>query len=339
MATPKAAGTKRSTKISCFFVKGVAVDDLERIEFYAQDVKSLRDAGYDVRFATRIRDLRRADVFYVWWWTWAFIPVLFAKICRRPVIVSGVLDINYYAGRPWWHRLLMRLAFAIADRNVFTSRMEFDDLPSRFFVRHPAYAPLTVDTREYRPDGEREPALIGTVAWLQQPNVTRKCVVELIRAAAIVHRTHPEVRFVLAGAHGNFADAARSLVHELDADSYIALPGAITRAEKVRLMQSCTVYLQPTRYEGFGLAILEAMSCGAPVLTSAAGAVPEVVGDAALVVDGTNPEHIATELRRILSDHALRRDLSTRARARVESTFPYERRRRDIGELLQSVSA
>jgi glycosyltransferase involved in cell wall biosynthesis len=71
-------------------------------------------------------------------------------------------------------------------------------------------------------------------------------------------------------------------------------------------MRECTVYLQPTRYEGFGLAILEAMSCGAPVVTSARGAVPEVVGDTAILVDGTSPMAIADGVLQYLGNRLLR---------------------------------
>src|SRR5205814_9199823 len=127
----------------------------------------------------------------------------------------------------------------------------------------------------------------------QRPNATRKCLVEVIEAAALVHDRRPDVKFVIAGAKGDFADEAAAIVRRLGAEQYLELPGAISKEEKIRLMQQCAVYLQPTRYEGFGLAILEAMSCGAPVVTSPSGAVPEVVGDTALMVDATSPASIA----------------------------------------------
>lgn len=326
-------------KTACFFVKGVAPSAMDRIEFYAQDIQCLRDAGYDIRFASRIRDLRPASLIYVWWWTWALIPVVFARLLGRPVMVTGVLDINYYVERPWWHRLLMRMAFAGAHMNVFTSRMEYDDLPERFFVRRPAFVPLSVDTEQYRPAGSRDENLVCNVQWLQFPNVERKCLVEVIEAAVIVHRTYPDVQFVIPGAHGNYAGEAAALVDARGASSYISFPGAISREDKIALMQRCAVYLQPTRYEGFGLAILEAMSCGAPILTSAAGAVPEVAGDAALFVDGTKPDEIARELCRYLADRTLRNEMGNAARTRALAQFPYSRRRHDMAALLAQVTS
>jgi glycosyltransferase involved in cell wall biosynthesis len=320
---------------ACFFVEGVDAAALERIEFYAQDIRILKDAGFEIDFVSKLHELRPADLYYVWWWTWALAPIAYAKMLRRPVLVTGVLDINYYAGRPWWHQAGMRRAFALADANVFTSELECRDLPARFYVRNPSYVPLTVDDVAYSPNGQRDDGLVCTVGWLQQPNATRKCLAEVIQAAALAHQRRPDVRFVIAGARGNFADEAEALVRRLNAEAYITLPGAISRDEKIRLMRECAVYLQPTRYEGFGLAILEAMSCGAPVVTSPCGAVPEVVGDTALLVDGASPTSIADGLLQCLENPSLRETMSHSARRRAVDRFQYAQRRDKMIPLIE----
>lgn len=323
------------TRKVCFFVEGVEVEALQRIEFYAQDIRILKDAGFEVAFVSKLRDLRPADLFFVWWWTWALAPITYAKLLRRPVLVTGVLDINYYQPRPWWHRAGMRRAFAMADANVFTSELELREIPRLFPVRNPSYVPLSVDDVSYSPNGRRDDSLVCTIGWLQQPNATRKCLAEVIRAAALVHEQRPDVRFVIAGAKGNWADDATTLVQDVGAEGYVQLPGAISKEEKIRLMRECAVYLQPTRYEGFGLAILEAMSCGAAVVTSPCGAVPEVVGDAALLVDGTSPASIADGVLRYLDDPSLREAKGRHARDRAVTRFGYAERRDKMTALIE----
>ncbi len=322
---------------ACFFVEGVDAEALQRVEFYAQDVQILQDAGFEIDFVSKLHELRPADLFFVWWWTWALAPITFAKLLRRPVIVTGVLDINYYESRPWWHQAGMRRAFALADANVFTSELELRELPQRFRVNNPSYIPLTVDHVSYSPNGQRSGNLVCTVGWLQQPNATRKCIAEVIQAAALVHEQRPDARFVIAGAKGNFADEAAALVERLGAGTYIDLPGAVSREAKIRLMQNCAIYLQPTRYEGFGLAILEAMSCAAPVVTSPRGAVPEVVGDTALLVDGSSPTSIADAVLRCLGNAALREQMSHKARTRAVEQFQYSARRDKMIALIDRV--
>ena len=90
------------------------------------------------------------------------------------------------------------------------------------------------------------------------------------------------------------------------------------------LYRTAHVFAFPSLYEGFGLPPLEAMACGAPVITSRISSLPEVVGDAALLVDPYDTKEIAGALERVLSDPALRQDLVTRGRERA-SHFSWDR--------------
>jgi glycosyltransferase involved in cell wall biosynthesis len=83
------------------------------------------------------------------------------------------------------------------------------------------------------------------------------------------------------------------------------------------LYRLASVFAFPSLYEGFGLPPLEAMACGTPVVTSQASSLPEVVGDAALLVDPRSPREIESALLRVLEDDALAADLAQRGRARA----------------------
>jgi glycosyltransferase involved in cell wall biosynthesis len=92
------------------------------------------------------------------------------------------------------------------------------------------------------------------------------------------------------------------------------------------------VFVFPSLYEGFGLPPLEAMASGTPVVTSNVSSLPEVVGDAAVLVDPYDPHAIADGIYRVLTDQQLRRDLARKgvARARQFSWAESVRRVRDI---------
>jgi glycosyltransferase involved in cell wall biosynthesis len=95
------------------------------------------------------------------------------------------------------------------------------------------------------------------------------------------------------------------------------------------LYRLAAVFAFPSLYEGFGLPPLEAMACGTPVVTSRLSSLPEVVGDAALLVDPYSVDDIAEGLRKVLSDEALAAELVRRGRARAAS-FSWERSARAI---------
>lgn len=93
--------------------------------------------------------------------------------------------------------------------------------------------------------------------------------------------------------------------------------GRVSDGELRALYENAAALLFPSRYEGFGLPPLEAMACGCPVIAARAGAVPETVGEAALLVDPDRPAELIAALGRVVDDPALRAELSARGRDRA----------------------
>src|SRR5690606_30622115 len=99
--------------------------------------------------------------------------------------------------------------------------------------------------------------------------------------------------------------------------------GEVDDAELRRLYDRCEALLFPSLYEGFGLPALEAMACGAVVVASDRGSLPEVVGDGGVLVGARDSAAMAAAVRRLHDGPALRADLVARARARA-SEFSWE---------------
>lgn len=107
-------------------------------------------------------------------------------------------------------------------------------------------------------------------------------------------------------------------------ESRVLILGYIDDALLVALYRQCLAYIFPSSYEGFGLPILEAMACGAPVLTSTLSSLGEVAGDAALTLPAIDRELLADGIRRIVSDEALRASLRERGLEHVQG-FTWKR--------------
>ena len=100
--------------------------------------------------------------------------------------------------------------------------------------------------------------------------------------------------------------------------------GYLPRADVAILMAGALALVLPSLYEGFGLPVLEAMACGTPVVASRIGALAEIAGDAALLVNPVEAEDIAEGVRRVVGDSRLREDLAARGLAR-SAKFSWER--------------
>jgi glycosyltransferase involved in cell wall biosynthesis len=98
----------------------------------------------------------------------------------------------------------------------------------------------------------------------------------------------------------------------------VLFPGYVDEADLPAFYQLAELFVFPSLYEGFGLGPLEAMACGAPVISSHSSSLPEVVGQAGLLVDPTDTAALSQALRRVLADAELRRDLRERGLAQAQ---------------------
>jgi glycosyltransferase involved in cell wall biosynthesis len=110
------------------------------------------------------------------------------------------------------------------------------------------------------------------------------------------------LRLVMAGPDKIGGDDVRRLVVERGLADRVEFRGYVTKSELAALYRGAECLLFPSRYEGFGLPVLEAMACGIPVVATTAGAIPEVAGDAAVLVAPADPPALADGVRLALSD-------------------------------------
>lgn len=122
---------------------------------------------------------------------------------------------------------------------------------------------------------------------------------------------------ILAGAKGWMCEGLFSQVEELGLRDSVHFPGYVLPEELPLWYNAATCFVYPSLYEGFGLPPLEAMACGTPVLSSNAASLPEVVGDAGLLLDPLGEKLWAHGLAQVLSQPDLQRELAERGRDRA----------------------
>jgi hypothetical protein len=124
----------------------------------------------------------------------------------------------------------------------------------------------------------------------------------------------------------------------IEATRGVELLGRVSDEELVRLYRGAAAYVDATLYEGFGYQPLEAMACGAPVVASNASSIPEVVGDAGLLVDPRSPDAIAAAVDRVLAEPELAADLRRRGLERAQR-FTWERTGAELVSALEEALA
>ncbi len=136
--------------------------------------------------------------------------------------------------------------------------------------------------------------------------------------------------------HDEFLHDPRVIAEQIEVENAMRFVGRVAEEDKVALYQQARAFLYPTLYEGFGLPALEALACGVPVVGSNASSVPEIVGDAGVLVEPTDARAMAGALIAVCTEDPLHDELSARALKQAEK-FSWEKCARETVEAYESV--
>jgi glycosyltransferase involved in cell wall biosynthesis len=270
----------------------------------------------------------RANVVFGWFASWhTFFPITLAWLLRKPsVLIIGGFDsanmpeigYGYQQGglRRWASRWIMRRAgrlMTFSEYSLSEIARNTPIPPERVTVLHLG-VPDPFD--DVAPDKER---LAVTVGAVDRGTLLQKGQLPFVEGA----RELPDVRFVLAG---KWLDDA---IDELRAaaPANVEFTGWLSDADLRDLYRRAAVYVQASRHEGFGLAVAEAMLAGCVPVVVNVTSMPEVVGEAGVLIESPRPEQVAEGVRRAL---ALGPEASRSARERILTAFPMANRRDGI---------
>ena len=230
------------------------------------------------------------------------------------------------------HRLVARAALARvrrkADLVIVPSLAVKDDVERRLGLPadrvvvtpegcEPRFRPAAARTVAEVAARYRLPPRYLLAVGVQDP---RKNLTALLQAFARLRR-HGDidagVQLVLAGTQGRLAAPLARTVRTLGLESAVVLPGFIDDDDLPAVYSGAAVFVFPSLYEGFGLPVLEAMACGAPVVTSNAASMAEVAGEAAMLVDPRDVAGLAAAVAQALHDERLRERLRGAGLARA----------------------
>ncbi len=151
----------------------------------------------------------------------------------------------------------------------------------------------------------------------------RKNLLRLVEAYARLPQ-RAAVRLVIAGGKGWFYEQLFRRVAELGLAEQVLFPGFLPAAELPWWYRAAELFVYPSRFEGFGMPVLEALACGTPTITTTASSLPEVAGDAALLVDPDDTEALIAAMGRVLDNAALAAQLREAGLHRA-SQLPWSR--------------
>jgi len=296
--------------------------DVSKMPTHNQILKILWAHGY-LPWAIR---QKKVDVFH----EPSFIPPVFKK-CPTVITVHDIayeyVPFCYTRRNRLYLRTLLARSLKQSDAVIAVSESTKDSLLENFQVS-PDKIQVTHEGVDeiFRPlrDEEREEKVkqiykikrdfILTVSLISP----RKNMVRLIKAFKLLRDNRKiDVQLVIVGEKGWLYEEVFKEVRASGLEKEVVFCGYVPREHLVCLYNAASVFAYPSLYEGFGLSVLEAFACGCPVVTSNVSSLPEVAGDAALLVDPKNIEELYSAVDRVITEDSLRKELIGRGMLQV----------------------
>lgn len=238
-----------------------------------------------------------------------------------------------------WYRFV-RMQIKVAQRiKHLTTVSEFcrGDISAAFGLpEHKLHViPNGVDTKLFRPNPtiKKRPLHIVTTASSDQPLKGQRFLLE---AMAQLRDQFADVSLTIIGSLEAKGECQR-LIETLNLSNHIEFKQNLSNQELVEQYNAATVAVTPSLYEGFGLPAAEAMACGTAVVTSDGGALPEIVGDAGLVVPAADSQALAQTIAKLLADPALATQLANQGRTRMVTQFCWTNTALALEQLYRSI--
>lgn len=274
-----------------FYSPLIDVKLFEQVGFYSIDIEILRDLGHEVIVVNKLVEVfsRRYDILFAYFYTWSSLAAIIARLKGSRVILTGGADLldksfNISYKKLLLHRWFFRLGHLFSTKILAVSTTDLKNFTQLVGSSKIYLVPHSVDTSKYTASRiQKQNSFLTIGGMVTEANVRRKGMDIAVKLISELRYRKLNVRLIIAGTHGPGAYALLKLVDELELSDAVEFKFNISEPEKINLLQSSKYYLQLSEFEGFGLAALEALSCGSCVVHSGRGGLMDFMGQYGLI--------------------------------------------------------
>ena len=293
----------------------------EQWEYYQVDLDMLESIFSKVIVCHNTWSFLKAIIFsrvslvYCWWWHQSVLCIVISRLLSTPVYVTGAVHMYDESGAPDFftkgilYRLACRISWRLASKNLFISKSQYRQICSHESVNNPSLLKSSLNesydvsrcTSATQIKKNEVKIRMLTIVWMTKDQLKRKSVYETLDAISwLVKNGHTDFEWTVAGGANSGTDDLVKRIKQLNLEKYVVLHPDISNATKLSLYENADIYIQPSYYEGFGNAVLEAMSFGIPAVVSRNTAQAEVIGESGFVVEEIDGIAIANVLSKYL---------------------------------------
>jgi glycosyltransferase involved in cell wall biosynthesis len=301
----------------------------ELFELREMNIKS----KWKLRFFDTFKNVSESDLVFGWFASWHMVlPVIFARVMNKPIVIvtggydsANLKDIGYGNQRKWMSRLLTNWVLKKADVLICNSNFTKKEVTAINSNLQHKIRVIYHGVPEKKYDLSAKELTILNVGNVSRENLERKGILKFVKVAKLL----PEYQFLQAGSW--LDDSINDL--KSAATSNIELLGYVSDETLTELYKKSKIYLQPSLHEGFGMSVAEAMMAGCIPVVTGFGALPEVTGKFAVVINSLTEEGIKKAIESTVEyPYAL-----SEIQEHIKQNFPISKRKQLLSETLNEI--
>lgn len=269
--------------------------------FYANDIKALSSVGYDVQVTNKIFPFIlfwRYDISFLYFYKKSLFPALISKIYNKYIFFTGGIDelsfsvsINKY--QLYRQKLFFKLCYLLSSKCNIVSNSDLKntlDLLSQkptFNTSKLSLFPHCIDVQIINQIVfNKKQNILLTICWMGSiENVKRKGLDRCIYFLNELVKKDLSYKLYIIGSYGEGTEFLKGIIFDLKLQDFVIFTGEISETEKIDYLTKSKYYLQLSTYEGFGLAVIEAMINGCYIIHSNVGGLKDTIGENGLIID------------------------------------------------------
>ena len=254
---------------------------------------------------------------------------IIGKIRRKPIVVTthGVFWSNSFFKKILYQTYSNTIGFftRFADRIIVASNFEKEICENYGFGSEKIMKiPLGIDIKEFK--GKKKPHKIKKIVYVGRIAKV-KGLDTLVKAFSKVLKNIDNVKLILIGPDYDYTNKLKKMINKLGISENVIFTGYKTKKEISKILHSSDVGVLPSKYESFGLVLLEMGACKLPVVASVEGSIPEIVkdGSTGFLVNCDDLDYFAEKMIKILTNEKLRNKMGSNAFNHVSNNFSWEK--------------
>jgi len=319
----------------------------ETQKFYKIDIDILKNIGFNVYPTNRIADFFKFwyyDISFIYFYRYGVFPALISKIFGKRVFFTGGIDDleESYATRRRYiiQRIFFKLCCLFSNKCIIVSVSDFENIKKIYKNRLPKKIVKSfhsIDVDKFICDDKSKGDDFTTIVWMGgKNNVQRKGVDTALVLFSILSKKYNEFsnsKFIIIGKEGDGTLYIKELIEKLNIENMVKFTGEIDESTKIDILKKSKYYFQLSKYEGFGLAAIEALASRNIVFHSNKGGLRDSVGRHGIIIniDEDLEAQIETIYQNIIS---VNDEFLSEAESYVKLNFSNERRIEDFKKII-----